>query len=105
MANVKLEYYSSEYCGPCRIQKNIIEVLNSAVPYTVPLSINTEANVITEVESIDATIGNQASDNEVANVPTIIIRDFNGKELSRITGVKPQSFIEDEINAAVAGIV
>ncbi len=105
MAIVKLEYYSTEFCGPCRMQKNVVQQFIDNLPYVVPLTINTEENTVTEVNSIDAATGTLATDNNVTNVPTIIIRDVNGNELSRFDGVKPKSFIEAEINAAVAGIV
>ena len=85
MNNVKLEYYTAAWCGPCRSVKPFIKELQDE---------GWNIEIIDSDENRDRTIANQ-----IAGIPTFIIYK-NGVQVNRFTGARPKGSILNELHKA-----
>lgn len=85
MNNVRMEYYTAAWCGPCRSVKPLIKELQSEG---------------WNIEIIDADQDkNRVLANKVAGIPTFIIFK-NGVQVNRFTGARAKSAILSELTKA-----
>lgn len=86
MNNVRMEYYSAAWCGPCKFVKPIVYELQ------------TEG---WNIEIIDADLNrDKITENKIAGIPTFIIYK-DGIQVNRITGARAKSELLKELNKAV----
>lgn len=87
MNNIKLLYFSSTWCGPCKMFKPIIKQFADNHP---------------ECEVVYIDIDEKSEDRTLHNinaVPTCVIFK-NDKEVSRFSGMKGISYIESLVDEA-----
>jgi thioredoxin 1 len=75
---VKYLYFSAPWCGPCRMFGPIMEEVSKEIPVQ-------KVNVDDE--------NDLAMQYGVRSVPTIVLVNENGKELSRHVGVQQKSMV------------
>lgn len=85
MNNVRMDYYTATWCGPCRSVKPFIHELQAD---------GWNINIIDSDQNRDLVVTNQ-----VAGIPTFIIYK-DGVQVRRFTGAKPKSAILDELTRA-----
>lgn len=85
MNNVRMDYYTAAWCGPCRSVKPFIHELQAD---------GWNINIIDSDQNRDLVVTNQ-----VSGIPTFIIYK-NGVQVRRFTGAKPKSTILDELTRA-----
>lgn len=85
MNNVRMEYYTAAYCGPCRSQKPIVHELQAAG---------------WNIEIIDADLNrDKLVALQIAGIPTFIIYK-DGVQVNRFTGARPKKALLDALNRA-----
>ncbi len=67
----KFLYFTSAWCGPCKVLKPKIEALSNELPITI---LDVDANQTT------------ATQYSVRNIPTVIMIDETGNALNRLIG-------------------
>lgn len=87
MNNIKLLYFSAQWCGPCKMFKPIIEQFKQKQPECDVEYIN-----IDEHEKL-------SKQHNINAVPTCVILK-NDKEVSRFSGIKNISYIESLVDEA-----
>ena len=87
MNNIKLLYFSAQWCGPCKMFKPIIEQFKQKQPGCDVEYIN-----IDEHEEL-------SKQHNINAVPTCVILK-NDKEVSRFSGIKSISYIESLVDEA-----
>ena len=85
MNNIRTEYYTAVWCGPCRSQKPIVHELQAA---------GWNFDIIDADQQRDKVTANQ-----VSGIPTFIIYK-NGVQVSRFTGARSKSALLNELNKA-----
>lgn len=87
MNNVRMDYYSASWCGPCKFVKPIVYELQAAG---------------WNIQMIDADIQkDKVTENKIAGIPTFIIyRD--GIQVNRITGARAKSELLIALNNAAS---
>lgn len=85
MNNVKMDYYTAAWCGPCRSVKPIIHELQAA---------GWDINIIDSDSNRDLVVANQ-----VAGIPTFIIYK-NGVQVNRFTGARPKGALLEALTQA-----
>ena len=71
----RIEYYSAEWCGPCKMLKPTVKQIQEEEGIEVEfINIDDEDNAQKVIE------------NGVRNVPTIIVYDDEGNKSGRLTG-------------------
>lgn len=85
MNNVRMEYYTAAWCGPCRSVKPFIKELQGDG---------------WDIEIIDADADrNRVLANKVAGIPTFIIFK-NGVQVNRFSGARSKTAILSELTKA-----
>ena len=85
MNNVRMEYYTAAWCGPCRSVKPIIHELQGAGWNIEIIDADQNKNLITE--------------KQIAGIPTFIIYK-DGVQVNRFTGARPKSSLLNALNQA-----
>ncbi len=85
MNNVRMEYYTADWCGPCRSVKPFIKELQED---------GWNIEVIDSDKNRDRAINNQ-----IAGIPTFIIYK-DGVPVNRFTGARPKTAILNELYKA-----
>jgi thioredoxin 1 len=89
MENIRMEYYTAAWCGPCKAVRPIIEELQAAG---------------WNIEKIDTDQNrDRASSANIMGVPTFIIYK-NNVAVRRFTGARQKGAILSELNLAVDSI-
>lgn len=87
MNNVRMEYYSAVWCGPCRAVKPIISELKQAG---------------WNIDVIDADVNrDKVAKNNIVGIPTFIIYK-NGVQVNRFTGARPKAELLEELTKAAS---
>lgn len=85
MGNIKIEYYTAAWCGPCRAMVPVIEALRS------------EGWNIEKIDVDQERV--KALENRIAGVPTfIVLRD--GTPVHRFSGARAKIAMEQEFRKA-----
>jgi len=79
----KILYFSSTWCGPCKMLGPIMESVGNEVNYQ---KIDVDSN-----QELSMKYG-------IRNIPTLVLVDNNGNELNRSTGVMQKQQIIDFYN-------
>lgn len=85
MENVRMEWYTAPWCGPCRSVKPIVNELKAA---------GWIIEVIDADQNKDKVVANK-----IAGIPTFILYK-NGLQVSRFTGARDKKAILNELNRA-----
>jgi len=85
MNNVRMEYYTASYCGPCRSVRPFIQELQND---------GWNIEIIDSDQNRDRVIANQ-----IAGIPTFIIYS-NGVQVNRFSGARPKAAILNELYKA-----
>lgn len=85
MSSIKLLYFSMNSCGPCKMFKPIVEQFASE-----------HSDLTVEYISLDG----QDNQYEIRAVPTCIFIK-NGKEVSRFSGAKSKTYLEQQLDEAI----
>lgn len=85
MNNVRMEYYTASWCGPCRSVKPFIKELQND---------GWNIEVIDSDQNRDRVLSNK-----VAGIPTFIIFK-NGVQVNRFTGARPKTDILSALTEA-----
>jgi len=80
---MKYLYFSAPWCGPCKAFGPIMEQVSQSVPVQ---KVNVDEN-----QSL-------ATQYSIRNVPTVILVDNTGKELTRHVGMQQKSFLMENYN-------
>jgi thioredoxin 1 len=75
---MKYLYFSAPWCGPCRTFGPIMEEVATKIPVQ-------KVNVDEQ--------GDLATQYSIRSVPTLVLVNESGKELSRYVGVQPKSMV------------
>lgn len=85
MENIRMDYYSASWCGPCKFVKPIISELKAAG---------------WSIDVIDAdTNQDKVRVNQIAGIPTFIIYK-NDVQVNRFTGARAKSELLSALNKA-----
>lgn len=85
MNNVRMEYYTATWCGPCRSVKPIVQELKAA---------GWNIDIIDADQNKDKVVSNQ-----IAGIPTFIIYK-DGVQVNRFTGARAKGAILDALTRA-----
>ena len=80
---MKYLYFSAPWCGPCRMFGPIMEQVAQEIPVQ-KVNVDDENSLATQYA--------------VRSVPTIVLVDQNGTELSRHVGIQQKSMVLENYN-------
>lgn len=82
---MKVFKFYAEWCGPCKVQSQIIKAAGDKITTPV-VDINIDENIAL------------ATDFEVRNVPTMVLVDDNENEIKRHVGVMKEAELIEWVN-------
>ena len=85
MNNVRMEYYTADWCGPCRSVRPFIKELQED---------GWDIEVIDSDQNQDLVLSNK-----IAGIPTFIIYK-DGVQVNRFSGARPKGAILNELHKA-----